>query len=111
MVIHMRILKKAREKMRKANSPQSSRASTSSSETVLTNANFQKMYLNTINQIRANEKSLIEIFFDLEAEIEKGICRDCISYNSNEIEDSLWRFLFYFSRTIYEYSLKISFRS
>lgn len=83
LIIHMRIHKKAREKLRKASSP-SSRNSGGES---LTNANFQKMFTNTLNQIRANEKSLVEAFFDLEAEIEKGVCRDCISYNSKEIED------------------------
>lgn len=77
----MRIQKKAREKLRQQNSalPRSSEP--------LSTGNFQKMFLNTIYQTRGNEKNLIEIFFDLEAEIEKGICRDCISYNSKEIQD------------------------
>lgn len=86
----MRILKKAREKLRKtADSPtrNNNNNNSPSGESSLTNANFQRMFLNTISKIQANEKSLIEAFFDLEAEIEKGVCRDCISFNSKEIAD------------------------
>jgi hypothetical protein len=77
----MRILKKAKEKMRLASSK------TTTASEPLTTSNFQKMFINTINMSRANEKNLIEMFFDLEAEIEKSICRDGIAYNSKEIED------------------------
>lgn len=80
LIIHMRVMKKAREKMAKSTQqPAVGEA--------LTNANFQKMYLNTIGRAHSYEKSLIETFFDLEAEMEKAFCRDCVSYNSKEIFD------------------------
>ena len=43
-----------------------------------------------------NEANLIETFYELEAEIEKGICRDNITYNSTDIEHGTYRTQFFF---------------
>ena len=94
LIVQMRILKKAREKLKNTNSPLLSLSSstttpttTKSSSESLTNSNYPKLFGNAINKAKTNENNLIEMFFDLEVEIEKSICRDCISYNSKEIED------------------------
>jgi hypothetical protein len=78
----MRIMKKAREKLKNINA-----ANTTRSNESLTTANYQKLFANAVGMAKTGEKNLIEMFFDLEAEIEKSVCRDCISYNSKEIED------------------------
>lgn len=71
-VLHMRIYKKAKEKLRadKQNNNNSN---------LLNSSN-----LNSTPSSSANDDlNLIETFFDIEADIEKSICRDEISQNSN----------------------------
>lgn len=90
----MRILKKGKEKLKNTtsnvpsaqNSTPTTRldSSVNSNETSLP---YEKLLANAIAQARNSEKNLIEIFFDLEAEMEKSICRDCVSYSSKDVEE------------------------
>jgi hypothetical protein len=52
-----------------------------------------------------NETNLVEMFFDLEAELEKGTCRDEIAYSSNEREQG-WLCWLNWSFSIEIFSLK-----
>jgi len=74
LVVQMRLLKKAKEKR-----TQSAKNSKSEEKPALIPA-------------AQNEINLIELFFDLEAEIEKGICRDQISYDSIDKEHGIISF-------------------
>lgn len=113
LVIQMRMLKKAKEKrdaspstplssstiLNKLNSSTNvantpiSNTNTSSSVnfntpnafTSSTSINLNKM-LAAQSKAALNETSLIETFYELEAEIEKGICRDNVTFNSPEKE-------------------------
>ena len=64
-MLHMRIYKKAKEKLRadKQNSA----------------SNLNSMTNTVVN----DDLNLVDLFFDVEADIERGICRDEISQNSN----------------------------
>jgi len=53
---------------------------------LLSNSSFLQAAKMAANQ---NETSLVEFFFDLEAEKEKGICRDEISLNSSDKESEI----------------------
>jgi hypothetical protein len=66
ILLHMRIHKKAKERLRLDKQANSNLINSSAS-----------------NQSVNEDLSLIELFFDVEADIEKGICRDEISQNSN----------------------------
>jgi hypothetical protein len=104
----MRILKKAREKLKNTNPNAATQSSSSSSSPSMrfnnssesfnpgsgsaasgseSNLSYAKLLTNAISFAKVNEKSLVEIFFDLEAEMEKSICHDCVSYSSKDIED------------------------
>jgi hypothetical protein len=58
---------------------------TPNSFTSSTSINPNKM-LAAQSKAALNETSLIETFYELEAEIEKGICRDNVTFNSPEKE-------------------------
>ena len=73
LVVQMRLLKKAKEKRNQ-------------SKTTKNSKNDEKPLLIPAAQ---NETNLIELFFDLEAEIEKGVCRDQISYDSIDKEHGI----------------------
>lgn len=76
----MRIFKKSKEKIKFLNKTSSNSASSLPQHkdhlSKMSTAN-QILYLN--EQRKSNIDSLIQTFFDLEAELEKGICRDNIS--------------------------------
>ena len=63
-VLHMRIFKRAKEKMKLNNSMNKNQNKASVNENI----------------------ALVEMFFDLEAELEKGICHDEVAFNSNNRE-------------------------
>jgi hypothetical protein len=71
-LLHMRIYKKAKERLRLDKQANSNLINSSAS-----------------NQSVNEDLSLIELFFDVEADIEKGICRDEISQNSNGKEQGI----------------------
>lgn len=78
LVVQMRLLKKTKEKLidkkkREAN-------------TTLADDAAQ-------NQSYFNETLLVDVFFDLEAEIENDICRDQISFESNDREQGFFLLL------------------
>lgn len=74
----MRLLKKAKEKRNKLKAA-------STATTATTNALDKEQ----LNQTAINESNLIDMFFDLEAELEKGICRDQVSFDSGDTEQGL----------------------
>jgi hypothetical protein len=76
-VLHMRIYKKAKEKLK--NEKQNG-------ANTINNSNLNS----TSNTITNDDLNLIEMFFDVEADIEKGICRDEISQNSNGKEQGIF---------------------
>lgn len=116
LVTKMRMLKKAKEKRNKlnqdntmlrneiikaikelsesqgpSNSPKSQQSNSNQAHhkkilinDLLTNQSFLQAAQAAATQ---HESNLIELFFDLEAEKEKGICHDDISFNSNEKEN------------------------
>lgn len=53
---------------------------------LLSSSSFLQAAMTAANQ---NESNLVELFFDLEAEKEKGICRDDISFNSGDRESDI----------------------
>ncbi len=74
-VLHLRIFKKAKEKLQQnINSNANNNVGSSSN-----NNNSGNNATTIINE----EASLLEYFFDLEADLEKGICRDEVCYNLN----------------------------
>lgn len=75
LVLQMRLLKKAKEKRNKLKA----------ASTATTNALDKEQ----LNQTAINESNLIDMFFDLEAELEKGICRDQVSFDSGDTEQGL----------------------
>lgn len=89
LVIQMRILKKSKEKVSSASNSIKNNIIASS---ILNNdtTSSAKLLLTASQSIAAqNESNLIDTFFDLEAEIEKNVCRDQISYSSLEKEQGL----------------------
>ena len=91
LVIQMRIYKKAKEKRLNAPIPSSVlmnklNSSTGSNSPSINNGNSSNLMAAAQAIAASNETNLIDMFFDLEAEIEKGICRDNISYSSAEKE-------------------------
>jgi hypothetical protein len=85
LVIQMRILKKSKEKVLNGTYLIKNNLIASS---ILNNdvLSPSKLLLAAQSIATQNESNLIETFFDLEAEIEKGICRDQISYGSVDKE-------------------------
>lgn len=77
LVIQMRMAKKIKEKRIRLNLPSISSPNSSSNSSATSNQDA----LLTNLQLAANleESNLIDMFFELEAELEKGICRDVIS--------------------------------
>ena len=69
-VLHMRIFKRAKERMKLEKNVNSSTKSPG-------------------NAAMSEDCALIEMFFDLEAELEKGICHDEVAYQSNGREQGL----------------------
>jgi sorting nexin-13 len=89
LVIQMRILKKSKEKVSSASNSIKNNIIASSILNSDTTSSA-KLLLSASQSIAAqNESNLIDTFFDLEAEIEKNVCRDQISYSSLEKEQGL----------------------
>ena len=92
LVIQMRLLKKAREKRNTLNSSgANAQAFNLLSGTAGSSSSTIKIPKSTLvsaahTAAHANESMLIEVFFDLEAELEKNMCRDDITFNSSEKE-------------------------
>jgi hypothetical protein len=78
LVIQMRMLKKTKENRTFCSSPQLNSPKTISSQS----SKMQQAQL----QATLNEANLVDAFFELEAQIEKVICRDIITYSSAEKE-------------------------
>jgi hypothetical protein len=97
--MQLRMYKKAKEKV-KLNAISSVKNILNNAQYNLNNfKSFENEKVNasvstTLNAIYSiYEASLIDLFFELESDMEKSVCRDCISSNSSEREIGL--FLFY----------------
>ena len=96
LIIQMRMLKKAKEKRTPFSSSsvsllnKSSGTLASSNNSTSTNSPFSQAHASRMLAAQSlaslNEANLIEVFYELEAEIEKGACRDIITFNSAEKE-------------------------
>jgi hypothetical protein len=135
LVIQMRMLKKAKEKREASPSTPSSspssnilnkiNSSTSANSTPTSNTNtntssntplFSSFNMPTAfnsskmlaaqSKAALNESNLIDTFYELEAEIEKGICRDNVTFNSPEKEHGKSHSLFWY---YFSFSLNIIF--
>lgn len=96
-VLHMRIYKKAKEKLKidKQNGVITTPQTPSSLSTTAISNNNPMISLSSslnsnsslsavgLNGLSNDELYLIDYFFDIEADLERGICRDEISHNSN----------------------------
>lgn len=84
----MRILKKSKEKV-KANTNLLSNSHASSPMHKDSNEFYQFLMTNAQSILKSSNKNLSEAFFDLEAEIEKGVCRDNVSLDLKNEQDGL----------------------
>ena len=88
LVVQMRLFKKAKEKHNQMKSTSTSLSSLSSNdENISQSAEFSSSNSNHHHHNNGSHH-LVEIFFDLEAEIEKVICRDQVSTDLNDIDQN-----------------------
>ncbi|CAF0922022.1 unnamed protein product [Brachionus calyciflorus] len=82
LVVQIRMFKKAREKLKKNQKSESINPALN-----LKNQSNETLFKNAQSIAQNNQKSLVEGFFDIEADFEKGICRDNLCIDLREEQD------------------------
>ena len=101
LVIQMRMFKRARDKVAtaaaaKTTTPGPNLASAASSHHLVEAASIAALtspssFAHAKSVAAAHELSLVDTFFELEAEIEKGVCRDLITVHASDRERDFLR--------------------
>lgn len=97
LVVQMRLLKKAKEKR---NQTKTTKSSSKNEDKPVNSSGGSNSNGSSMPTVAQNETNLIELFFDLEAEIEKGFCRDQISFDSADREHGT--LIFFKEKNLYQ---------